>query len=116
MSGAYVAIVAPLIAPASEAATETPPAGAVKLAAADRLGYPPIMQIFIFQSSADPILYGFTRQPDGGNLPPDLGPWKPSGNTALQAGDSGEDDPVLAGIETDGFYLGRITISAGDAP
>jgi len=69
------------------------------------------MQVFIFQSSIDSEVFGFTKDQAGGNLPPDLGPWKPHGNAAMSTGQGvagiGPSDPILAAIEASGFYVGR---------
>ena len=68
-----------------------------------------LMRIFIFQSSVDWAVSGFTQQLDGGNLPRELGPWEPYGRTELQGGESlvgvGQSSPVIAEIQAYGFYI-----------
>ena len=64
------------------------------------------MQIFLFRSSANPLLYAFTPQADGGNLPKNLGPWHSCGGQAIPSSPQAL-DPILAAIRAEGFYLAR---------
>jgi hypothetical protein len=74
------------------------------------------MLIFIFQSSADRAVSGFTYQLEGSNLPRELGPWEPFGMTELQGGEFlagvGRSDPVIAEIQAYGFYIADRTSPA----
>ncbi len=72
------------------------------------------MHIFLFFSERDTRVFGLTADPEGGNLPFDLGPWSKSGDGEALYTDPGEglagfkaSNPVMAAIKHDGFYLGR---------
>jgi hypothetical protein len=68
--------------------------------------------INLFQSAADPDVFGFTRDATGQNLPERFAPWRKSsqgGSLYLGIGESsaqlGTDDPVVRAVQTRGFYL-----------
>jgi hypothetical protein len=70
------------------------------------------MIINLFQSAADPQVFGFTRDATGQNLPPKFAPWQKSsqgGSMYLGIGESssqlGSGDPVIRAVQTQGFYL-----------
>jgi hypothetical protein len=76
------------------------------------------MHVFTFQSRARPNLVGFTTRRTGSNLPEELGPWAFVSQGAMHPGDPATDvyggaDTVLAGIDRDGFYVGRADVHAG---
>jgi hypothetical protein len=69
------------------------------------------MGIYLFWSAADSVVFGFTADPDGHNLPAELAPWLKNGDgqslpaaprNALVASNA-----VIRTIQRDGFYLGR---------
>ena len=73
------------------------------------------MQVFLFQSLEDTEIVAFTSQRNGANLPLELFPWTPRGQTTLRAGDNvggveNETDPVLNGIRRNGYFLARQAI------
>ncbi|HEY4171902.1 MAG TPA: hypothetical protein VGM42_02660 [Rhodopila sp.] len=66
----------------------------------------------LFQSAADPEVFGFTRDATGQNLPEKFTPWRKStqgGSLYLGIGESsaqlGAGDPVIRAVQTQGFYL-----------
>jgi hypothetical protein len=68
--------------------------------------------INLFQSDADPMVFGFTLDATGQNLPAKFAPWRKSsqgGSLYLGAGESseqlGSDDPVIRGVQSQGYYL-----------
>ena len=68
--------------------------------------------INLFQSAADPEVFGFTRDATGQNLPEKFAPWRKSdrgGSLYLGIGESsaqlGPADPVVRAVQTQGFYL-----------
>lgn len=74
--------------------------------------YIPDMQVFIFCSQIDTSVVGFTTRRGGGNLPVAYAPWELLDRVAMLPGApivgvSGGSDPVLAGIQRDGFFLSR---------
>jgi hypothetical protein len=79
------------------------------------------MHVFTFRSRARPDLSGFTTRRTGSNLPEEVGPWAFVSQGAMHAGDPvtgiyGGADAVLAGIDRDGFYVGRADVHAGRTP
>jgi hypothetical protein len=66
------------------------------------------MRIFVFISSKDNEVLGFTNDQAGANLPPDYAPWEPAthGGAPLSA-DYPDDDArvVLEAVRIDGFCL-----------
>jgi hypothetical protein len=75
------------------------------------------MHVFIFQSRARPEMAGFTTRRTGANLPEELGPWAIVRQGSMHAGDPvtgvyGGAKTVLAGIERDGFYVGKADLHA----
>jgi hypothetical protein len=74
------------------------------------------MHVFTFKTRARPDVAGFTTRRTGSNLPEELGPWLYVGQGAIHTGDPvagiyGGGDTVLAGIERDGFYVGRVALA-----
>jgi len=69
------------------------------------------MLVYAFRSAKDAHLVGFTAQPDGNNLPPDLAPWTlfSKGTMRTDAHKEGAigAEVVLAKIKQDGSYLAR---------
>ncbi|HBK09043.1 MAG TPA: hypothetical protein DDZ81_24825 [Acetobacteraceae bacterium] len=68
--------------------------------------------ISLFQSDANPGVFGFTRDATGQNLPARFAPWRKNpraGSLFLGAGESsaqvGTGDPVIRAVETQGYYL-----------
>jgi hypothetical protein len=68
--------------------------------------------INLFQSDADPEVFGFTRDPTGQNLPARFAPWRKAshaGSLYLGTGESsaelGAKDPVIRAVQTKGYYL-----------
>ena len=68
--------------------------------------------INLFQSDADPEVFGFTQDSSGQNLPGRFAPWRKSSrgmSLYLGTGESsaqlGQRDPVLRAVETYGFYV-----------
>jgi hypothetical protein len=81
------------------------------------------MAIFLFHSTKESDVFGFTADPIGSNLPAAFAPWRRSGGgTAAQAyaGSSldgrAASDPVVKTIERDGFYLARSGLATPSAP
>jgi hypothetical protein len=74
------------------------------------------MHVFTFKSRDRPDLAGFTTWRTGSNLPEELGPWVFVRQSAMHTGDPvtgiyGGADTVLAGIERDGCYVGRVELT-----
>jgi hypothetical protein len=68
--------------------------------------------INLFQSDADPEVFGFTQDSTGQNLPDKFAPWRKSsqgGSLYLGTGECsaqlGENDPVIRAVERQGFYV-----------
>lgn len=68
--------------------------------------------INLFQSEADPEIFGFTRDATGQNLPERFAPWRKSSNGGslyLGVGECsvqlGASDPVIRAVQTHGFYI-----------
>jgi hypothetical protein len=68
--------------------------------------------INLFQSDVNPMVFGFTLDATGQNLPVKFAPWRKSsrgGSLYLGAGESsaqlGSDDPVIRGVQSQGYYL-----------
>ncbi|HEX4369398.1 MAG TPA: hypothetical protein VH023_21355 [Rhodopila sp.] len=66
----------------------------------------------LFQSAADPEVFGFTQDATGQNLPEKFAPWRKSsqaGSLYLGIGESsaqlGAGDPVIRAVRARGFYL-----------
>lgn len=76
------------------------------------------MELTIFQSVKEPDVFGFTADPTGGNLPPEIAPWRRAGTgTAAQTyAGSGLSDPVVKAVERDGFYLARSGVAIPAKP
>jgi hypothetical protein len=75
------------------------------------------MKIYLFQSTRELDVFGFTSDETGGRLPAELGPWtwtrsgergtlETESDTETPAG-HGSSDPMMAAIERDGFYVAR---------
>jgi hypothetical protein len=61
--------------------------------------------IFVFVSSKDREVLGFTADQTGGNLPSGYAPWEPAtGGGAVLVG-SDDADPVTEAVRRDGFFL-----------
>ena len=76
------------------------------------------MHVFTFRSQARPDVAGFTTWRTGSNLPEELRPWVFVSQGAMHSGEPvtgiyGGADTVLAGIERDGFYVGKAEVRAG---
>ena len=73
------------------------------------------MKIYLFRSTTDTEVFGFTDDPAGINLPVDFAPWRRAGDgTAIYLGDNsvsltgiGSSEPVMAAIKRDGYYISR---------
>jgi hypothetical protein len=68
--------------------------------------------IYLFQSEAESGVFAFTQDTAGRNLPTKFAPWKKSrqgGSLYLGVGETsaqlGSNDPVIRGVETQGYYL-----------
>jgi hypothetical protein len=63
------------------------------------------MRVFVFISTKDREVIGFTADQEGGNLPPGYGPWRSAaeGGAILLGG--GDADPVTEAVSRDGFFL-----------
>jgi hypothetical protein len=73
------------------------------------------MHVFTFRSETYPGINGFTTRRSGDNLPEEFGPWVLAGQGAMHPGDAVPGvyrgaDTVLAGIESDGFYVARADV------
>lgn len=74
------------------------------------------MNLYIFNSTKDPNVLGFTVDQSGSNLPPDIGPWTASHGSVMPAGVKGVAyEPILAAIKRDGFYIARSATILRDA-
>jgi hypothetical protein len=67
--------------------------------------YSTSMRVFVFVSTKDPDLLGFTPCQAAENLPPDYGPWTPAeaGGAVLLGG--GDANPVVEAVRRSGFFL-----------
>lgn len=67
------------------------------------------MMVFVFKSTQNPKVYGFTVDATGANLPGEQGPWVPFKSIEMKAGEKGrigvDTDAVLMGIADNGYYL-----------
>ena len=75
------------------------------------------MHVFTFRSRAEPDIVGFTTRRTGSNLPEDFAPWDLVSQAAMRAGDPvtgvyGGANKVIAGIDRDGYYVGRLDVRA----
>ena len=63
------------------------------------------MRVFVFISTRDREVIGFTTDQEGGNLPPGYAPWRSAagGGAVLLGG--GDADPVIEAVSRDGFFL-----------
>jgi hypothetical protein len=63
------------------------------------------MRVFVFISTRDPALLGFTTKQAAENLPAHYAPWRPAeaGGAVLLGG--GDADPVVEAVRRDGFLL-----------
>lgn len=63
------------------------------------------MRIFVFVSTRDRDVLGFTANQTAKNLPADYAPWEPAedGGAVLLGG--GDADPVTQAVRRDGFFL-----------
>ena len=71
------------------------------------------MKLYGFSGSDG--VYGLTKDPTGGNLPPNMGPWKPFKDIDIEAADKGrigiKPETVLADIAAHGYHVTKIDIS-----
>jgi hypothetical protein len=67
------------------------------------------MRVFVFISTKDRDVLGFTANQAGANLPSEYAPWAPAteGGTVLMGDAENESDAdiVLHGIQRDGFFM-----------
>ena len=64
------------------------------------------MAIFVFISTRDPNVVGFTASQDGGNLPFQYAPWRPATDGgAVMLGDDTDASTVMDAVRRDGFFL-----------
>jgi hypothetical protein len=64
------------------------------------------MRVFVFISTKDRNVLGFTANQSGSNLPPDYAPWEPAApGGAVMVGSDPDAGVVQAGIRRDGFFL-----------
>jgi hypothetical protein len=63
------------------------------------------MRVFVFISTQNPALLGFTAKQTVENLPNKYAPWRPAeaGGAVLLGG--GDTDPVVEAVRRDGFFL-----------
>jgi hypothetical protein len=63
-----------------------------------------VMRIYLFVSTTEPKIRGFTSDPTGCNLPADYAPWRSSGaGSAVPAGDHA--DLVSDAVARHGYFL-----------
>jgi hypothetical protein len=79
------------------------------------------MKLYIFRSTIEADVFGFTADQTGANLPLELAPWECAiGAAAIYAGSSVDElapsDPVLKAVDRDGFYLARSGLVVSSAP
>ena len=69
------------------------------------------VKVYLFNSSRDRTVFGFTADRTGANLPTAFAPWYSVNSRKMYPGTSiagfASTDAVLVAIETDGFYLVR---------
>jgi hypothetical protein len=78
--------------------------GHLYLAVVPKLFYTTDIIIFVFMSTRDRQLLGFTADQAGGDLPQGCAPWEPAteGGAVLVGGDTG---PVSEAVRRDGVFL-----------
>jgi hypothetical protein len=82
-----------------------------------------VMNIYLFRSTKEPDIFGFTADSTGGNLPDEFGPWRAAGGGSAAQAYAGSSldgqaasDPVVKALERDGFYLARSGLTISTAP
>ena len=70
------------------------------------------LSLFLFQSSTEPAVFGFTADIGGANLPAELAPWLNYGSAHDVIGgkavtSAGFASAVMAAVQQAGFYLAR---------
>jgi hypothetical protein len=63
------------------------------------------MMVYVFKSTTQPTVYGYTPDPQGANLPPPSGPWKDLHSVEINPDGGVNTSKVLMGINDEGFYL-----------
>jgi hypothetical protein len=63
------------------------------------------MRVFVFISTRDRELIGFTADQEGANLPPGYGPWRSAAEGGAVLLNGGDADPVTEAVTRDGFFL-----------
>jgi hypothetical protein len=71
------------------------------------------MDIYLFQSTSDLAMFGFTSDPSGANLPHEFGPWSPSSLGAAplyvlmeRFNGTATSGAILKALADVGFFLG----------
>jgi|tagenome__1003787_1003787.scaffolds.fasta_scaffold20104194_2 hypothetical protein len=76
------------------------------------------MLVYVFNSTQNPKLYGFTADATGANLPSENGPWILFKSLKMNAGEKGrigvDTDAVLMGISDRGYYLSAAELKFED--
>jgi hypothetical protein len=82
-----------------------------------------VMNIYLFRSTKEPDVFGFTADSIGGNLPEERGPWQAAGGGTVAEAYAGSSldglapsDPVVRAVERDGFYLARSGLTISPTP
>ena len=66
------------------------------------------MHVYMFASQHDASVFGFTGNPMGSNLPPELAPWHALGIQVMSGiGGVNGADHLRAAIRANGYYLAR---------
>jgi hypothetical protein len=68
------------------------------------------MRLYLFWSETDFSVFALTAQPDGHNLPLDLGPWSKNGEgepICAAAGSGALSNAIVRAVQRDGLYLAR---------
>ena len=73
------------------------------------------MHVFTFRSETYADITGFTTRRSGENLAEEFGPWVLDGQGAMHVGEPVPGvyrgaDTVLAGIESDSYYIARMDV------
>ena len=64
------------------------------------------MKVYVFRSSKDPEVYGFTSDQTGENLPAELEPWQAQGGgAAMPIGNTADNELLLQTVESEGYYI-----------
>jgi hypothetical protein len=65
------------------------------------------MAVYLFRSSRDEKLFGFTSHESGSNLPEEFAPWVDAGSVETATGMVAL---VMEAISRDGYYLQRVVL------